>query len=249
MDMDEPDKTDDEMSQLDDSDIPPEPKRYRKYPHKNIKTLNLNLKEALAGRTWLLLPSGSRDPYSAATYPLPWMRRDLQRLAIIPIPPFKRDAGCIYIRRAQQAFKAKVVKSQSAALDIGRRMYSAEKMQEKYRRKVKDLKREAEDEVQEVRKTAEKAIATLTDLFALAREGIEGQMRAHLEDKEWRGERIDSAAFRQMFRMVTQSVKGLGLPSQERSRARETIMEEAAAAIKDTQEAVAMAPGGDETEH
>ena len=92
------------------------------------------------------------------------------------------------------------------------------------------------------------SIASLTDLFSLARKGIDGQMRAHLDGKEWMGEKINARAFRECFRMVTQTVKGLGLPSEERTRAKSAIMDEVAEALKDTQETVALAPGGDDEE-
>ena len=47
--------------------------------------------------------------------------------------------------------------------------------------------------------------------------------------------------------MVTQTVKGLGLPSDERAKAKGAIMEEVGAALKDTREVVDLAPGPKDT--
>ena len=51
--------------------------------------------------------------------------------------------------------------------------------------------------------------------------------------------------------MVTQAVKGLGLPSDQRKPATDAIMEELAASLKATREAVALSvvPDEPETEH
>ena len=75
-------------------------------------------------------------------------------------------------------------------------------------------------------------------------------MRAYLNGDEYQDERINKRDFQQCFRMVTQAVKGLGLPSDQRVTANEAIIEEVAAAIRDTQEIVGLAASpGDETEH
>jgi hypothetical protein len=236
-----------------------------------IKSLRLNLKAAHEGKTWLLLPQGFRDQQSGLDYPLPARRNELQKLVAIPIPPHidKRDCGCMYLRRALKKFKAQEFSNISALSDLGRRREQIKSSHRNYNTRVRELRQEMRKAVDQVKEEAQVAIASLNDLFALGRKGIDGQMRAHLESRKWphhakckvrkchddcQGEHIDSAAFRQCFRMVTQAVKGLGLPTDQRAEATDAIVEEYAASLKATQEALAMAPsdtkdGKEETEH
>ena len=92
-------------------------------------------------------------------------------------------------------------------------------------------------------------MAGLNDLFALGREGIERQMKAYLAGAEYQGEKIDGEAFRSCFRMVTQAVKGLGLPSDQRDKARDAVMEEVAKSVEATRSAISGETEDVETEH
>ena len=215
-----------------------------------IKSLRLDVDEAMAGRTWLLLPNGFRAAECGLTYPLPSRRLELQKLPGIYIPPNKQDCGVKYLRRAIKKWKGLQRRANSAVLDVGRRQKSIQESQWRYNQEIKALRQEAREAVESVRLEAEQAIASLNDLFSLGRKGIDSQMRAHLDGKEWQGERIMAAAFRQCFGMVTRAIKGLGLPSDQRAPAAEAIMEEVAASIKATREAVMLAAKPEtETEH
>lgn len=218
-----------------------------KYYRHSIRKLRLNLEEATAGRTWLLLPEGFRSSECGSTYPLPCRRLEVQQLAGICIPAHKKDAGTVYLRRAVKKWKELQKRAQSAVLDVGRRSRSIEKAQWRYTQDIKGMKRDAEQAVAEVQVKAAESIASLTDLFSLGRKGIAGMMQAHLDGTEWQGERIKAIAFRDCFRMVTQAVKGLGLPSDQRDKATKAVMAEAAAALKDTREVVDLA-ADDESE-
>jgi hypothetical protein len=217
------------------------------------KSLRLDLDAAMCGKTWLLLPEGHRDQQFGHVYQLPTRRSELQKLVSIPIPMYKRDAGTIYLRRALTSWKSRMaVKPVQKKLteEMQRRLAQAQNSKEAFQWRLTEYANDARLLVAQVHQEAEKAIASLTDLFALGREGLAGQMRAHLDGAEWQGERINASAFRNCFRMVTQAVKGLGLPSDQRVRAQAVIMEEAAEAIKATQDAVALAPGSpDETKN
>lgn len=225
--------------------------RTGRQPMRSIKSLCLDLDAARAGRTWLMLPTGFRDQSSGLTYPLPTARSELQELAAIDIPLRKEDSGCRYLRRALKEWKGRQLKRHSAVLDTGRREAQVKKSHQNYLHRMKELRVQANKAVDEVRKEAERAVANLRDLFALGREGLDGQMKAHLEGVEWKEEKISAAAFRECFRMVTMAVKGLGLPSEQRDKAKEAVLEEVAASLRDTQETVALGPGTDpeETEH
>lgn len=209
------------------------------------ESLRLDLEAGRQGKTWLILPDGFRDADSGKKYPLPNSIRELDRLLKIPIPAGKRDAGCTYLRRAIKLSAQLLHRKQSAILDVGRRYNKAIETSRRFEEHIKDKKAEAERILDEVRASRDKAIASLSQLFDLGREGLEGQMKAHLAQEEWRGEKISAEDFRQCFRMVSQAVKGLGLPSTERETARSAIMEQAAAALRETQEALAMSPSAD----
>lgn len=210
-----------------------------------VESLKLNISEALAGRTWLLLPEGYRDQQSGDTYPLPTNLRELQKLLVVPIPALKRDSGCAYLKRAQAEFKSRMAGRQSALLDLGRKTNKINEKMSNFTTDVQKMRDQMHEAVAGVRTEATRAIASLSDLFKLGREGLEGQMKAHLRGVSWQGEMIDAAAFRNCFRMVSQTVKAMGLPSDQTDKAKVAIMEEAAAALRDTREALSMAPGTD----
>ena len=215
-----------------------------------IKSLRLDLEAAKQGKTWELLPAGFRDQHSGSTYPLPSRRLELQKLASIYIPPNKKDCGCVYIRRAIKKWKERQGRATSALHDMGRRANAIQRSQYNYTQVISKFREEARKAVDDVRLEAEQAIASLNDLFSLGREGIDKQMRAHLAGEKWQGEKINARAFRECFRIVTQAVKGLGLPSDQKETAAEAIMEEVAASLRATREAIAFAPGTEpETEH
>lgn len=211
-----------------------------------INSLRLNLDEAMAGRTWLLLPEGFRDHESAKVYPLPTHRDELHKLAIIHIRPHKKDSGSIYLRRALVRFRERMQRMTSAALDVGERTDAIRQAHGDYKTMIGDLRKEARMAVDEVRAEARQAIASLDDLFSLGRKGIEGMMRAHLDGEKWKDEEINARAFRECFRMVTQAVKGLGLPSDQKDAAQTAIIEQYAASLEATRETVALAPGAPE---
>jgi len=203
----------------------------------------------MAGKTWLLLPEGFRDRDSGKVYPLPCRRAELQRLIAIPIPEDKTDSGCQYLRRAMKLWRSRQERRQSAAYDISR---SADKFDARVRQfgtQAKEMRAECRAAVDEVRREAQKAVAGLNDLFALGREGIERQMKAYLAGAEYQGEKIDGEAFRSCFRMVTQAVKGLGLPSDQRDKARDVVMEEVAKSVEATRSALSGETEDKETEH
>jgi hypothetical protein len=172
----------------------------------------------------------------------------LQRLSSIAIPPGKKDSGSIYLKRAINEWKKRLARKQSAILDSGRRTVAIARDQTEFRARIKGLREEAIAAVEGVRQEAERAVANLNDLFVLGRKGIEAQMRAHLDGTDWQGEQITSSAFRECFRMVAQAVKGLGLPSEQRGKAAEAVIEEVAASLRDTQEAVALAADDEKPE-
>lgn len=218
-----------------------------------IANLRLNLKEAEAGRTWLILPEGFRAQEFGQTYPLPSSRLELQVLAAIPIPPGydKKDSGTLYLRRAFRAWKeSRRRKNVKTLMDLARREYQVRRSCDNFEQMTRKLRAQAREELETVKVEAAKAVASLSDLFSLAKQGLDAQMRAHLGGTEWNGEKIGSRAFRECARIVLAGVKGLGLPSEDRNRAKDAIIEEAASAIRATQEAVDLAPGAqNQTEH
>lgn len=202
----------------------------------------------MEGKTWLLLPDGFRDQECGEAYPLPSDRTSLQQLVAIPIPHNKKDSGCIYLKRALKLWQRRQAHKQSAAFDVARRVESIGRTQESYNAKIRKLREEAIAAVDGVKQEAERATASLNTLFSLGRRGIEGQMQAHLANTQWQGEQISASAFRECFRMVTQAVKGLGLPSEQRASADEVVLEQVAASIRETQETVALATDPEKTE-
>jgi hypothetical protein len=213
-----------------------------------IANLRLDVGEAERGRPWLLLPDGFRDRASGRTYPLPSNAGELQRLMAIPINARQKDAGTIYLLRAEKKWQEGRRRRVSALVDTEAKKQDISNARAALRTEMRQLKHEAERAVNEVRIEAEKQIANLSDLFALGRKGIEGQMRAHLDGAEWKGESISARDFRDCFRMVSQAVKGLGLPSDQREKAREVVMQEVAEAAESTKDALSLAPGGKDPE-
>lgn len=218
---------------------------------RTCSSLRLNVAAAMEGQTWLLLPEGFRDQECGELYPLPSDRLSLQQLASIPVPRNKKDSGCLYLKRVLKVYKRRQAHKQSAVLDVARREVAIGRAQENFSARLQGLRAEVTAAVEGVKQEVERATASLNTLFTLGRQGIEGQMKAHLEGALWQGEGITASAFRECFRMVTQAVKGLGLPSEQRNHAAEAVMEEVAASLRDTQETVALAsnPEKSEVEH
>jgi len=195
-----------------------------------------------------LLPEAFRTEGSARKYPLPATSAEIQKLVTIPIPPGVRDSGTVYLQRALIRWQGLRRRKNSAILDTERRFNTIKVNQGNLKTAIKEMKAEAQAAVNEVKAEAVKHIANLSDLFSLGRKGIEGQMRAHLDGEQWRGEEISAKDFRECFRMVSQAVKGLGLPSDQREKARDAVMQEVAEAAESTKEALALAPGGKDLE-
>ncbi|MHC4315266.1 MAG: hypothetical protein ACYSW3_22705 [Planctomycetota bacterium] len=204
---------------------------------------------AIAGKTWHLLPEGFRDRESARAYPLPSGRQELTRIATITPPPGQNDNGCVYIRRCRKKLKEVDLRRISAVHDIEFREHKIAKGEKAFTKKMEILEEEAKRAVEAVKEEAEKATASLADLFALGRKGLKGQMEAHLNATEWQGEKINAKAFRDCYSMVSGTVKALGLPTDQKKSAQEVVIAEAAASLRATQDALSLAPGSeDETE-
>lgn len=208
-----------------------------------IENLKLNVKEACIGKPWLILPQEYRTKPLARSYPLPSKIEELQLLATIPLVS-SSDCGGVYIRRAISELNKRLNRSRAASERADRKVDSVEQqaleLKGEFEARLAQMESQAQDAVKRVEDTVGKAIASLDDLFSLGRKGIQGQMEAHLAGQEWKGEVITAGAFRQCFRMVSMAVKGLGLPSPERDKARDAVVAELAASLRATQEATAM---------
>lgn len=216
---------------------------------RTCESLRLNLDEARAGRTWLILPDGLHTREAGQKYPLPTSNEELNKVAAIAVSPRRRDGGSIYIRRAQKRWRDRMSRpNRLSALDIEeqRILHNADTSNAKFKQRMREYVEEAKTAVQQVHQEASTAVASLTKLFELGRRTLEGQLNAHLNDEEWHGEKITAGAARQCFRMVSQAVKGLGLPSDQRQSAHAATMQEVAEAIKATQDVVTLAPGSGE---
>lgn len=197
----------------------------------------------MSGRPWLLLPDAIRFPELARNYPLPSGREELKKLASIDFPRNKLDVGCSYLRRCRKAWAKDFGPNEPKSRKVDRLEDGMSKREAQFRVEVHRIRTQMRAAVSEVKREAEQAVASLHDLFALGRQGLEGQMKAHLAGTEWQGEGISASAFRDCFRMVTQAVKGLGVPTGQEKDAEDTVYEQVAEGLKATQEVVALAPG------
>lgn len=212
-----------------------------------IASLRLDLAAAKCGQSGRILPEGFRALDCGRTYPLPTRFGELQALAAIPIPR-GADSGTRYLRRALAAYRRKLQMRQSASLRIESQVDKVENKRATFRDEVNRYRDEIRIAVDGVKKQAEEAAASMTSLFELGRKCIDGQLRAHLSGETWQDEKITAAAARDCFRMVTQTVGRLGLPSEERETSRQAIIDQAAAALDATRDAIALAPGSDPDE-
>lgn len=217
-------------------------------PFNTIKSLKLNMEAAMRGETWNLLPDCVAGMSKARQYPLPSSKDDLQRVATIVIPENKMDSGVLYIKRCRDAYKKKELKNASAVNDIAYRKHKVEEAEKRFDKRLRKLELEAKMAVQVVRDRAMEASASLKDLFALKKRGLRGMMEAHIEGKQWQGERVSQSIFLNCCGKVAQALKAFGLPSDPRDKTQEAVFEELASALRDTQEAVELAPGSDKTE-
>lgn len=213
---------------------------------RTIVSLNLGYEDAMNGKVWALLPPGFRYTVAAENYPVPNKFSDLMKLSAIPIAPNLRSPGVIYLKRCRKACTEFSKRRQSALLDLSNRRANAKTAYDNYRHDMLELREKMKQEKNKVRQVAEECIASLNDLFKLGRKGLDGMMRAHLEQKTWQGEPVTGAAFRDCFKMVSAAVKGLGAATEDQKEsAREAVLEEVAKSMEDTQAALSMAPGSE----
>lgn len=213
---------------------------------RTIKSLRLDIQSAREGKTWLLLPEGYRQAPAGKDYPLPSFMSDIQTLAQIPIPKLKRDQGVVYLRRINKEFTKRLAHRQSALLGIARKETQVNRQAKKFQQKVRHFGIEMKKTLNGLKEEAEKAKVTLNEVLDLAKVTVKGQLEAHLAKQKWQGEEITAAAARDLAKIAINAVKGLGVPSEARDQATEAMFEEFAEALKDSQEVISMAPGGDE---
>lgn len=216
-----------------------------------IASLRLDVMAAMKGQTWLLLPEGFRHAIAGQTYPLPSLLKDLQSLVVIPIPPRKQDAGCKYLKRALLAYKKKLAGRQSAILDTQFKQKQIEETASNVMDRMKVLRTEATRARDEVRAEAEKAIASMSDLYSGIKKGLLEMIEAKNKNRPYQGRNVTNAEFLTAARIVTQSVGKMGIPPGDHKKTQQAVLDELAAAIKSSQEALDMAPGSKdpETEH
>lgn len=213
---------------------------------RTIVSLRLGYEDAMNGKVWALLPPGFRYTAAAEAYPVPNKFSDLMKLTAIPIAARLHSPGAVYLKRCRQACKDMSARRQSATLDLSNRRANAKTAYDNYRHDMLELRSKMQAERNKVVLAAEECIASLNDLFKLGRKGLDGMMRAHLENGEWQGEAINASAFRDCFKMVSAAVKGLGAATgDDKGSAREAVLEEVAASLEDTQAALSLAPGSE----
>lgn len=217
------------------------------------ESLRLDLQVAMSGETWKILPLGFRGQDAAKTYPLPTKRGELQKIVAVPLPKGRRDNGCIYITRAIDALRKSLSRRQAAVYDVSKLSDQVQAKSAAMTQAIQKARATIQVEVNRVRDEAQESVSGLRSLFAMGREGMERMMRAHLNNEPVNadengegGEMIDAKAFRECFRMVYQAVHGLGIPTGQEKSAKGAILQEAAEAIRDTQDALSLAPGSPE---
>lgn len=205
-----------------------------------IANLRLNLEEARKGRTWLLLPPDFESRKLAQEYPLPTDIEELQQVASIPMRQRERNSGSVYIKRAQQEWVKRMGGHAAAALRIEDTAHRAYQEQNTFQTRLKRMQADAQKAVDQVKERADEAMASLDSLFGLTKRGFSGILEAHLTGGDWQGEKVSVRTFIQCANIIHRSVKGLGLPTKDDSKARDTVIAEAAASLKARQEALAM---------
>lgn len=213
------------------------------------EALGLDVERAKVEGAQVLLPEAARNRKAVREFPLPYSKHELARLMEVPVPTDATSPEGMLIRRIQKRWYDRVTSKEpgKARLSTARSERSIEVAKAHAKTHIDETLAEIATSAKMVHAVAEKVTGSLTDLYDLCRQSLEGQLRAHLTDGEWHGERIDAQAARECFRLVTQAVKGFGLPREADKRAAGKIsMEETAAAIRETQEALSLAPNKDE---
>jgi hypothetical protein len=204
-------------------------------PRHTCESLGLNPAAGYAGNLDEVLPEGKRTLQGALDLPVPTSRAELMVLCKIQIPPDAAGPGAAYLKRVHEKWgRSTTVERKAARHRSPRRAYAPKSL---IRHTLREIKRTME-EVQVSADIAHQEAASITRLFDLCRQAIEGQLAAHLEGKTWKGEPISARAARECFRLVAQSVSGLKLPSDQRRSATESTMNEIARAIEETKDAL-----------
>lgn len=215
-----------------------------------IKSLRLDINEAKQGRAWNILPDGFRGKGVGHSYPLPSSTVELERISYMPLIAGKRDSGTVYIRRIKTEYKRRIARKASLANDVSCRTEKVKRVQENFIAKSAFLcgqMHEARDSVRiEAEKIKAEMAASVSDLYETAKGELGKQLEAAKEGNTYHGEKITAKAVRECYRLILQTVKGLGLPSVDEDGARETIDKELADAIRGIQENIVVIPDCDE---
>ena len=214
-----------------------------------IKSLRLDLKEVEQGRPWNLLPIGFHGVGVGKSYPLPSSLQELEKLAYLPAFPGKLNSGSVYLRRAKNEYKRRLTRKSSLANEVSSHAEKVKRVQENFIAKSEFLRgqmHEARDSVRiEAEKIKAEMAASVSDLYETAKGELGKQLEAAKLGNDYHGEKITAKAVRECYRLILQTVKGLGLPSTDDDEARDTVEKELADAIRGIQETVSIAPGPD----
>jgi hypothetical protein len=177
-----------------------------------IASLSLNVDGAESGRMYELLPPDYR--YLGDKYPLPTDIAELARLTALPIKPGRPRAGAsgVYIylkrcraeyekRRDRKALKVKAEREVVAGVEESVQVAEAG---------IKDAVAEVEVLMSDLRLKAAEATASLADLNALAKFGLQKIMQAFNAGEELNGELIAPSIFVSAADKVLRQVAKLG---------------------------------------
>ena len=186
--------------------------------------------EAQKGRPWLLMPPN----VDARKYPLPSSVDELLRVGLLPAKHGGDNAGSVYIRRCQRAYKAKVRNRIAPNLLTEAARDKARKATFAHKEDLKAQKAEAEALMEGLRTTVATATASLTSLYDLVKKGDEMILKGFVSNSEVNGQKVDIASFQRTSAGVKAHVAKIGMPTDDESKAEDAIFADYEAAIEAT---------------
>ena len=215
---------------------------------RTIATLNLNVVAAEEGKLYLLLPEGFRQ--AGKVYPLPKVVGELARVGALSLPRFgakgKSLGASAYIKRCREEYGRKVMRRRGAPEEAVVR--GVKDRVGDVNKSITEAEAQIAQAVSEFQLKAVEATASLTDLYSLAKSGLEKVMSGYLKGVGEDEEPITTAEFTNAAGKVLSQVAklGAGLDPEGKVEAEDAVFEE----FEKTRERVArssgkMMPGSD----
>jgi hypothetical protein len=224
-----------------------------RHPRHTIASLRLNVAEAEKDRHWLLLPAEiTRSDDGWKTYPLPTALDECFRISLIQCnSQIQTNPSACYIKRARIRYKERLRKRHFGQQRVEEQTHATRQAAYRFREAVQKESDGLKAQIDGVKAKVAEAIASLTDLYGLAKTGNSMIMRGFVDNRPVNGENVTIGDFQRSSQSILNHTAKIGLPTGDDKPAEDAIFAEYEASVKATQDGIEATdkPGDQEKVH